>query len=101
MKYYLCKFIPPRDDFLPTMTADEQKWMQEHVVYLNSLLDQNIIVAHGPVMDPSGGYGVSLYQIADDQDIATFTSEDPIVKNGVGHYEHHPMLHLTSRTDIA
>ncbi len=24
------------------------------------------IVAHGPVMDPSGGYGVSLYQIAED-----------------------------------
>lgn len=95
MKYYLCKFIPPRDDFLPTLSADEQRWMQEHVVYLNKLLDQNIIVAHGPVMDPSGGYGVSLYQIADDQDISAFTSEDPIVKNGVGHYEHHPMLHLT------
>ncbi len=98
MKYYLCKFIPPRADFLPTLSADEQKWMQEHVVYLNQLLDQNIIVAHGPVMDPSGGYGVSLYQITDDQDIAAFTSEDPIVKNGVGHYEHHPMLHLTART---
>ncbi|MGX8882472.1 YciI family protein [Methylovorus sp. SPW-M1] len=101
MKYYLCKFIPPRDDFLPTLSADEQRWMQEHVVYLNKLLDQNIIVAHGPVMDPSGGYGVSLYQIADDQDIAAFTSEDPIVKNGVGHYEHHPMLHLTFKRDIA
>lgn len=42
-------------------------------------------------------YGVSLYQIADDEDIATFTSEDPIVKIGVGHYEHYVMLHLASR----
>jgi uncharacterized protein YciI len=97
MKFYLCKYIPPRADFLATMTAEESKWMKQHGDFLNSLLDKGLIVAHGPVMDPSGSYGVSLYQIADDQDIATITSEDPIVKNGAGHYEHHPMLHLKSR----
>lgn len=56
------------------------------------------VVAHSQVMDPSGGYGVSLYQIADDQDIKAITSEDPIVKNGPGHYEHHPMLHKARLT---
>ena len=56
-----------------------------------------LLVAHGPVMDPAGGYGVSLFRIADDRDIAALTSADPIIKNGVGHYEHHPMLHLKSR----
>lgn len=97
MKYYLCKYIPPRADFLATMSADEGAWMKQHGAYMNALLDQGVIVAHGPVMDPAGGYGVSLYQIADDQDIAAFTSQDPIVKNGAGHYEHHPMLSLRSR----
>ncbi|HEX8406355.1 MAG TPA: YciI family protein [Duganella sp.] len=96
MKYYLCKFIPPRADFLSTMSADEKEWMRQHGVYLNQLLDQGLIVAHGPVMDPAGGYGVSLYQIGDDVDIAALTSRDPIVHNGVGHYEHHPMLQLRS-----
>ena len=61
---------------------------------------RGLIVAHGPVMDPSGGYGLALYQISDDQDIATITSEDPIVKNGAGHYEHYPMLHLKSRATV-
>ena len=70
MKFYLCKYIPPRADFLATMTAEESKWMKQHGDFLNNLLDKGLIVAHGPVMDPSGGYGVSLYQIADDQDIA-------------------------------
>ena len=98
MKYYLCKFIPPRADFLPTMSADEQQWMKQHGVYLNELLDQGLAVAHGPVMDPAGGYGVSLFQIADDQDISALTSQDPIIKNGEGHYEHHPMLHLKTRS---
>jgi uncharacterized protein YciI len=97
MKYYLCKYIPPRADFLATMTADEKDWMKQHGAFLDDLLNKGLIVAHGPVMDPSGGYGVSLYQIADDQDIAALTLEDPIVKNGAGHYEHHPMLHLKAR----
>ena len=98
MKYYLCKFIPPRADFLATMSADERGWMKQHGLYLDQLLEQGLLVAHGPVMDPSGGYGVSLFRIADDQDIAALTSADPIIQNGVGHYEHHPMLHLKSRT---
>ncbi len=97
MKYYLCKFIPPRADFLATMSAGEKQWMKQHGAYMNALLDQGLIVAHGPVMDEAGGYGVSLYQIPDDQDVAALTSEDPIVKNGVGHYEHYTMLHLASR----
>lgn len=98
MKYYLCKFIPPRANFLTTMSADEQKWMQQHGDFLNELLAQGLIVAHGPVIDEKGGYGVSLYQIADEQDIAAITAEDPIVKNGVGHYEHYSMLHLKARS---
>ncbi|CAN7648745.1 YciI family protein [Rhizobium rhizogenes] len=97
MKYYLCKYIPPRANFLATMSADEQQWMKQHGAFLDGLLSEGKIVAHGPVMDPAGGYGVSLYQIADDQDIQAITSEDPIVKNGAGHYEHHPMLHLKAR----
>lgn len=97
MKYYLCKFIPPRADFLPTMSVDEREWMKQHGDYLNELLEQGVVVAHRPVMDPAGGYGVSLFQIADDREISVLTAEDPIIKNGVGHYEHHPMLQLKSR----
>ena len=97
MKYYLCKFIPPRADFLATMSADEKKWMKQHGDFMNDLLDKGLIVAHGPVIDQTGGYGVSLYQIADDQEVSAFTSEDPIVKNGVGHYEHYTMPQLKAR----
>jgi len=97
MKYYLCKYLPPRSDFLATMTDDEKIWMGQHGAYLDELLAKGQIVAHGPVMDPSGGYGVSLYRIEDDQDIEALTAQDPIVKNGVGHYEHFKMLHLHAR----
>lgn len=97
MACYLCKFIPPRDDFLPTMTAQEREWMGQHGAWLDDMTARGLVIAHGPVMDPQGGYGVSLWQIAEGQDIAALTAEDPIVKNGVGHYEHFPMLHIKSR----
>lgn len=96
MKYFLCKWIPPRANFLTTMSADEMKWMGEHGVFLDDLLDRGLVVAHGPVIDDGDGYGVSLYRISDDQDITALTAEDPIVKNGVGHYEHYTMLHLAA-----
>ncbi|WP_311273381.1 MULTISPECIES: YciI family protein [unclassified Rhizobium] len=97
MKHYLCKYTPPRADFLATMSADEKNWMGQHGAYLDKLLGEGKIVAHGPVMDPAGGYGVSLYEIADDEESEALTSKDPIVQNGAGHYEHHPMLHLKFR----
>ena len=97
MKYYLCKYLPPRSDFLATMTDDEKMLMRQHGAYLDELLAKGQIVAHGPVMDPSGGYGVSLYRIEDDQDIEALTAQDPNVQNGVGHYEHFKMLHLHAR----
>ncbi|WP_122845957.1 YciI family protein [Pseudomonas viridiflava] len=97
MKFYLCKYLPPRADFLATMTDIERALMAQHGAYMNELLDKGVIVAHGPVMDEQGGYGVSLYQIDDDQEVDDFTSHDPFVRQGVGHYEHYPMLHLKAR----
>ncbi|MGN6830036.1 YciI family protein [Paucibacter sp. M5-1] len=97
MKYWLCKYIPPRQDFLATLSAEERDLMKRHGDFMNDLLARGMIVAHGPVMEPDGGYGVSLYQITDEQDITALTSEDPMVKSGIGHYEHHAMLSLTAR----
>ena len=98
MQYFLCKYIPPRGDFLSTMSAEEREFMSQHGTYLNDLLSQGYVVAHGPVIDPSGGYGVSLFQINDEEDISDYTKRDPIVSNGIGHYEHHPMLHLRTKS---
>ncbi len=96
MKSYLCKYIPPRRDFLDTLSTEEQALMADHVDFLNELLAQKIIVAHGPVLDDKGAYGVSLFRIDDSDEIEAYTARDPIAAAGVGHYEHHPMLHLTT-----
>jgi len=46
---------------------------------LDDLLAKGQIVAHGPVIDPDGSCGVSLYRLEDDQDIEAITALDPIV----------------------
>jgi len=97
MKVYFCKYLPPRADFLKTMSEQERVWMGEHGAYLDELLAQGTVKAHGPVMESTGGFGLSLWEVDDDQDIAALTAQDPIVKNGVGHYEHFPMLQLKTR----
>jgi len=97
MKYFLCKFIPPRRDFLLTMTSRESQLMKEHVAFMNALMGNRQVVAHGPVDDPAGGWGLSLYEVEDNQDVAAMTSEDPMVKSGGAHYEVYPMRHLTVR----
>jgi uncharacterized protein YciI len=79
------------------MTADERELMGQHGAFLEDLLQKGLIVAHGPVIDSTGGFGLSLYEVDDDRDMKATTSEDPAVKGGVGHYEIWPMLHLKTR----
>jgi uncharacterized protein YciI len=97
MKAYLTKWVPPRNDFLSTITEHEKDLFRQHGDWQTDLREQRLIVAHGPVVDPAGSYGVALWEIEDDADIAALTAQDPIMKAGVGHYEHFPMMLLRTR----
>lgn len=98
MKSYLCKYVPPRANFLGTMSSEETALMKQHGKFLDDLLEQEMIVALGPVIDSTGGWGLSLYQVEDDFDMSAITSNDPLVVRGVGHYEIYPMLHIKMRS---
>ena len=52
--------------------------------------------ASGGIWKTTDG-GTRWKPVFDDQDVSAFTSEDPFMKNGVGHYEHYTMLHLKAR----
>lgn len=97
MKYYLCRFLPPRADFLATMTPQEADLMKQHRTFLNGLLDKGQVIAHGPVDDPAGGWGMSLYQVSDDEDMRALTAQDPMVIAGGARYEILPMRQLRAR----
>jgi uncharacterized protein YciI len=101
MKYFLCRFVPPGPDFIRTMTADQRSLMKEHGDFLQGLLEKGNLVAHGPVADPAGGWGMSLYVANDDQDaedVQAAVSDDPMIKAGIGaRYDVLPMLQLRMR----
>ena len=98
MRYYFCKFFPPRTDFMKTMTPEEARLFKEHGAYLQGLLEQSKVIAHGPVMDPAGGFGVSLFGLEDDEDINALTAGDPMIKAQTGaRYEAYPMMGLRAR----
>jgi len=53
MKYFFYKLNPPRSIFMADMTPAEAKLMQEHAAYWNGLMKQGLVIAVGPVADPT------------------------------------------------
>ncbi|MDE5447081.1 hypothetical protein GWG65_38325 [Bradyrhizobium sp. CSA207] len=95
MRYYFCKFYPPRPDFMTTMTDDEARLMKGHGEYLQSLLVLDKVVAHGPVDDHGGGFGLSLFAIEEEGELDGLLRSDPMIRAGTGaRYERFPMKHL-------
>lgn len=98
MRYFFSKFYPPRSDFIQTMTESEAKLFKEHGAYMQELLAQNKVVAHGPVIDPAGGFGMSLFEVEDENEVTELTSKDPMILANIGaRYEKFPMIQLRFR----
>ena len=95
MTYFLCKMILPRSDFVQTMTDSEENIMKAHGDYLQSLAEVGSIVCHGPVDDPKGGWGLSIFSAKDQTEVERLTAADPIILDDVGaRYEILPMKQL-------
>jgi uncharacterized protein YciI len=87
--------IPPRSDFITTMTDSEEEVMKAHGDYLQSLAEVGSIVCHGPVDDPNGGWGLSIFSANDKAEVDRLTSADPIILDDIGaRYEVFPMKQL-------
>jgi uncharacterized protein YciI len=57
-----------------------------------SLAEVGSIVCHGPVDDPKGGWGLSIFSAKDQTEVERLTAADPIILDDVGaRYEILPM----------
>ena len=54
-----------------------------HGDYLQSLTEVGSIVCHGPVDDPKGGWGLSIFSAKDQTEVERLTA-DPIILDDVG-----------------
>ena len=92
MRYFFLKLIPPRPDFMVTMTEQERAIMGAHQVYWRGFAEKGWAVAYGPVADPKGGYGAGFWALPDGEDPAALAAGDPAIKVEAGfRYEILPM----------
>ena len=92
MKYYFLKLIPPRTDFMATMSAQERGLMRAHQVHWHGFLEKGWAIAYGPVAHIAGGFGAGFWALPDDQPPEALTAQDPVMKADVGfRYEISPM----------
>jgi hypothetical protein len=92
VKYYFLKLIPPRPDFMITMTEQERAIMGAHQVYWRGFAEKGWAVAYGPVADPAGAYGAGFWSLPDGEDSAALAAGDPAIKANAGfRYDIAPM----------
>jgi len=84
MKYYFLKLIPPRPDFMLTMTEAERTIMAAHQVYWRGYAEKGWAVAYGPVADPRGAYGAGFWALPDEEDPAALAAGDPAITAQAG-----------------
>lgn len=90
--YYAIKLVPSRPTFAHDMTDDEKVIMQEHIIYWQQYLEQGIVVAIGPVLDPNGAYGFGILAVDSEEQVKALISTDPAIK--INAYEYYRMMAL-------
>ena len=91
--HYFLKLNPPRASFTTDMTDDERKIMLAHVAYWAQYVQSGVVIVLGPVLDPNGGYGISVVIVENEEEVKSLMNNDPA--NGLCSYEYYPMRAVT------
>ncbi|NMO17231.1 hypothetical protein HPC49_22805 [Pyxidicoccus fallax] len=86
---FFVRLIPNRPDFAMSMTADEQATMRAHGEFLQSQLAAGTLVVAGPVLDPSGVFGMAVFEAESVDALRPVLEGDPA--KVIGRYEITPM----------
>lgn len=87
-EHYLVIIRPPRSNFAESMTLEETKIMEEHFIYLKSLLEANLLILAGPCVD--GAFGIIILNVNSHEKALELIKEDPSVKSKLMNPEIHP-----------
>ncbi len=92
-KHFVLYLNPPRPSFAQDMTDEERSVMQQHVMYWGNLMKEGNVIAFGPVLDPSGVYGLGIIEAENEDAVKNFIANDPATK--INRYEYYPMMAVT------
>jgi len=85
--HFAYKLTPPRPSFALDMTEREAAVMGEHAAYWGRLVDEGRAVAFGPVLEPSGSWGLAIVQADDEAGVRALGDDDPAVTSGIAPYD--------------
>ncbi|MGZ3756772.1 MAG: YciI family protein [Mucilaginibacter sp.] len=89
-KHFMLKLNPPRPTFAQDMSEEERSIMQQHVVYWRDLMNKDIALVYGPVIDPEGVYGLGIIAADSAEQVEELINNDPAT--GLNQYEYYPMM---------
>ena len=92
-KHFFLKLNPPRPTFVMDMTEDEKVIMHKHVEYWKPMVEDGRVIVLGPVLDPKGGFGISILRVDNEEEVKSMIEKDPA--NGLNSFEYHPMMAVT------
>jgi uncharacterized protein YciI len=76
--------------------------MGQHAAYWSGLVERGVAIVFGPVLEPSGVWGLAIVDVADEKTAARLTDDDPVIRSGNGfRYDIHPMPQAVVRTSVA
>ena len=101
MPHFLCKLKPPRPTFLTDMTAEEAVIMRGHREYWMPRVETGVVIAMGPVADPTGSYGVAIVEAPSLAALEAMQAHDPAIRSERGFvYESFPMPMIAVRPSL-
>ena len=84
--HYVLYLNPPRPTFAMDMTDEERATMLQHIAYWKDLMQKELVLAYGPVMDPQGVYGLGIVEVTSEEQMKDMIAHDPA--NGLNKYEY-------------
>jgi uncharacterized protein YciI len=73
---------PHRDDFLATMTAEEQEIFRVHYIRLRDLVGQGVVVLAGPTTGRVNT-GIVVFEAPDEETARQVMEGDPVIAAGI------------------
>ncbi|MEO2074068.1 MAG: YciI family protein [Bacillus sp. (in: firmicutes)] len=87
MEEFVYVIRPKRENFIETMTEEENKIMGTHFQYLKALLAEEKLILAGPCLD--GAMGICVFRSESWEAAQKIMENDPAVVNGVMDCELH------------
>lgn len=88
-QHYMIELLGTRERWPENMTADEERIMSEHYLYLKDLTARGKVLMAGPVF---GRFGLIVLEVGSKDEAKAIMAEEPSVVQGVHTYEMYPMV---------